>query len=231
VALTTSVIPVRPGVDDVDSAILRTVSAGCRDAEQLAVDYRDRNGRVTERRLLPYRVVSIGRRWYLVAQDARRAEWRTWRVDRIVKAESTGHRFSIGDPPDAVAMVQSSITTAPYRYQAKVELFAPVQVIAAKVPPTVAVLEAIDERTTLITTGADEPDALVFHIGMLDVDFRVIEPDSLRARMDRARPAVLGVRHHPVTRAGNIEGTRGVGHDAARCDNGDKSTTRGVDDA
>ncbi len=98
-------------------------------------------------------------------------------------ADPTGHRFAIGDPPDAVELVQRSITTAPYRYQATVELASPIEVIAAKVPPTVAVLEAIDEHTTSITTGADTLDAIVFHIGMLDVDFRVIAPESLRERM------------------------------------------------
>jgi predicted DNA-binding transcriptional regulator YafY len=201
VALTTSVIPVQPSVDDVDSAILRVVSAACRDAEQLAVDYRDRNGRVTERRLLPYRVVSIGRRWYLVAQDARLPEWRTWRVDRILSADPTGHRFTVVDPPDAVELVQRSISTSPYRHQAKVELHAPVEVIAARVPPSVAVLEALDERTTMLTTGAESLDAIAFHIGMLDVDFRVIEPDALRGRMDQLAARLVG----------NIEGDRGVG--------------------
>jgi predicted DNA-binding transcriptional regulator YafY len=184
VALTTSVIPVQPSVDDVDSAILRTVSAACRDSEQLAVHYRDRYGRASERRLFPYRVVSIGRRWYLVARDARQPEWRTWRVDRISSAEPTGHRFAVDEPPDAVELVQRSISTSPYRYQATVELDAPVEQIAAKVPPSVAVLEAIDERTTRMTTGADDLDSIAFHIGMLDVDFRVLEPAALRVRMD-----------------------------------------------
>lgn len=183
VASTTSVIPVQRSTAAVDSAILRVVSAACRDSEQVAVHYRDRNGRATERRLWPYRVVSIGRRWYLVAQDARLAEWRTWRVDRIVSVESTGHRFTVADPPDPVELVQRSISTSPYRYQAKVELDAPIEAIAAQVPPSVAVLESIDEHTTHITTGADTLDTIVFHIGLLDVDFRVIEPDALRVRM------------------------------------------------
>jgi predicted DNA-binding transcriptional regulator YafY len=142
--------------------------------------------------------VSIGRRWYLVARDARLPEWRTWRVDRISSAEPTGHRFAVDDPPDAVGLVQRSISTSPYRYQARVELEAPVEQIAAKVPPSVAVLEAIDDHTTLMTTGADDLDAIAFHIGMLDVDFRVLEPAALRVRMDelatRLRSGARAVR-------------------------------------
>jgi len=158
------------------------------------VDYRDRHGRSTERRLLPYRVVAIGRRWYLVAKDVRLPEWRTWRVDRIVSAEPTGHRFAVGEPPDAVDLVQRSITTAPYRHQARAELHAPLEQLAAKVPASVAVLEAIDEHTTLLTTGADNVDAIALHIAMLDVDFRVIEPDALITRMHELAARLLAGR-------------------------------------
>jgi len=184
IALTSTVVRVdSPTGDELDSAVLRTVSAACRASDELAVRYCDRNGTVSERRLLPYRVVSIGRRWYLVARDARKPEWRTWRVDRIESVTPTGHRFVVGDPPDAAALVQRSISTSPYRYQARVELDAPIGTIAERVPPTVALLEAIDEQTTLLTTGSDNLDSLVFHIGMLDVDFRVLEPSELRERM------------------------------------------------
>ena len=44
-------------------------------------------------------------------------------------------------------------------------------------------LEAIDEDTTLLTTGSDELDHLALHVAMLDVDFRVLEPAQLRTRM------------------------------------------------
>ena len=51
------------------------------------------------------------------------------------------------------------------------------------VPASVAVLEAIDDDTTLLTTGADQLDSLAIHIAVLDVDFRVLEPEALRTRM------------------------------------------------
>jgi predicted DNA-binding transcriptional regulator YafY len=183
IELSSTVIRVASPIDKVDSSILRTVSAACRASDELAVRYRDRAGRSSERRLLPHRVVSIGRRWYLVARDARKPEWRTWRVDRIESAATTGHRFIVGDPPDAVALVQRSISTAPYRHQARIELDAPVERIAELVPPSVGVLEAIDEHTTLLTTGADKLDHLALHVAMLDVGFRVLEPAQLRTRM------------------------------------------------
>jgi predicted DNA-binding transcriptional regulator YafY len=183
VQLSSTLIRVQPPIDDVDGAVLQTISGACRAHDELAVTYRDRNGRVTERRLLPYRVVSIGRRWYLVARDARLPEWRTWRVDRIGTVQRSGHRFQLTDPPDAVALVQRAISTSPYRHQARVELDAPAEHIARLVPPTVGVIEAIDEHTTLLTTGGDDLSALAFHIGLIGVPFRVVEPDELRVRI------------------------------------------------
>ncbi|MGD9996575.1 MAG: helix-turn-helix transcriptional regulator [Ilumatobacteraceae bacterium] len=181
--LSTAVIPVQAPIDDLDSAIVRTLVAACRDHEVVAVTYRDRHDRLTERRLHPYRVVNLGRRWYLVARDAQKPGWRTWRIDRVQRAAATGHRFELVDPPDAVALVQRSVSTAPYRHHARVRLEAPVEQVQRLVPPSVGVLEAIDEGSTLLTTGSDHLDAIAWHIGLLGVPFRVVEPDELRARM------------------------------------------------
>ena len=128
--------------------------------------------------------MSIGRRWYLVARDVRKPEWRTWRVDRIVEASPTGHRFLLADPPDAAAVVQRAISTAPYRHQARVELHAAVlTAVAERVPATVAV-HGGDRRAH---DAADEwcrrPRHLALHIGLLDVDFHAVEPVELRDRM------------------------------------------------
>ena len=97
--------------------------------------------------------------------------------------QATGHRVEIVDPPDPVAFVQAAITTAPYRHQARVELAAPVDEIAALVPPTVGHLEPVDEHTTILTTGADDVGLLAFHIVSLGVPFRVLESDALRERL------------------------------------------------
>jgi predicted DNA-binding transcriptional regulator YafY len=198
VQLSSTLIRVQSPIDDIDGAMLRTISSACRASDELAVTYRDRNGRVTDRRLLPYRVVSMGRRWYLVARDARLPEWRTWRVDRIAAARASGHRFELTDPPDAVSVVQRAVSTSPYRYQARVQLDASAEFIAAKVPRSVAVIESVDEHTCVLTTGSDDLDALALHIGLLGVPFRVVDPDELTVRIlaiaDRLRVGALASR-------------------------------------
>lgn len=169
--------------DPVDPDVLITLTRACRDGERLRAGYRDRHDRESERLLEPYRVVTTARRWYLVARDVERDEWRTLRVDRLQWVEPTGHRVQITDAPDPVALVQEAITTAPYRYQAEIELRAPLADVAGAVPPTVATLEAIDGATTLLTTGGDRLDWLALHLLALDVDFTVRRPPELMTQL------------------------------------------------
>jgi len=55
--------------DEVDHTVLLTVSTACRTPERIEMRYRSGVGEVTERRVEPYRVVNVDRRWYLVARD------------------------------------------------------------------------------------------------------------------------------------------------------------------
>jgi len=169
--------------EPVDARLLRVMSRACRSGERLAVRYRDRSGRETERRLEPFRVVSIGRRWYLVARDVDLGEWRTWRVDRVAEATATGHRFRLDDPPDPVALVQRAISVAPYRYTVRVEIGASVAEVEARIPPSVAVCERVDAHTALLTTGGDDLDVLALHVVLIGLPFRVLEPAAFVERL------------------------------------------------
>jgi predicted DNA-binding transcriptional regulator YafY len=173
--------------------VLVTITRACRDAERLRVRYRDSDGRESDRTLDPYRVVTTARRWYLVARDRDRNAWRTFRIDRMSDVVATGHRVEIVDPPDPVAFVQTAITTAPYRYWTRIEIDAPLADVSALVPPTVGSLEPADERTTILTTGADNLDLLVFHIVSLGFPFHVIEGDALRTRLREIADLIIRV--------------------------------------
>ena len=59
------------------------VAAACRARERLRFSYLSHDGSVTDREAEPYQLVNWGRRWYLVAFDVGRNDWRTFRVDRI----------------------------------------------------------------------------------------------------------------------------------------------------
>src|SRR5690349_1673026 len=72
------------GGPTVDAEALAVIASACRDDERLRFDYTARGQERTTRLVEPHRLVSLGRRWYLVAWDTERGDWRTFRVDRLV---------------------------------------------------------------------------------------------------------------------------------------------------
>ena len=89
--------------------------SACRDHEQIRFDYRRRDGDETSRLVEPHQLVSTGRRWYLVAWDVRRDDWRTFRLDRLERPRLAGVRCVPRPLPggDAAAFVAESIRTMP----------------------------------------------------------------------------------------------------------------------
>jgi predicted DNA-binding transcriptional regulator YafY len=186
------------GVDQVDAAALLVMAKAAADHERLRLAYVDREGRATERRVDPHRLVSTGRRWYLVAFDVDRADWRTLRVDRVSEVTATGHRFTLVDPPDAVAMVSRASGVAPYRHVAEAVVHADVAVVSAKVPPTVATVTPHPDGA-LLTVGADDLASLAGHLVSLDLPFEVLSPPALRALLLRAGQRLVAT-HGPTDR-------------------------------
>ena len=182
-ALAAATVRLPSGGEAVDHDVLLTVSAACRAGERLRVTYRDAKGRPSDRRIEPYRVVSVGRRWYLVAYDLDRSDWRTFRLDRVGDAVGTGHGVTLPNPPDAASFVHQAITTAPYPYQAQVLVHAPITEVERRIPAGVGMLEAVTDDITQLTAGADSVDYLVVEIGCLGFDFEVESPPELRARV------------------------------------------------
>ena len=165
----------------VNANVLAAIAAACRDRERLRFPYRDREGAKSTRTVEPYRLVHLGRRWYLVAWDAGREDWRTFRVDRIAPRISTDRRFTPRKLParDIGAYVSAAVSTARDRYQARVVLRAPLAEVAKRVPPSYGSLEAIDERSCLLRTGSDWLGGLAVYVAMIGVDFEVLEPPEL----------------------------------------------------
>ncbi|MEA2298201.1 MAG: hypothetical protein QOF77_1137 [Solirubrobacteraceae bacterium] len=130
-------------------------------------------------------LVNHGRRWYLVAWDRRRENWRTFRVDRLSAPAPTGVRFVPRSLPaeDAGAYVKQSITAAPNRYEALVTLYASAEEITSRVPPYWGSIEPIDAHTCAYRAGGDDLAWLALRIAMLGVDFDVHEPPELIAHL------------------------------------------------
>jgi len=180
----------------VDADVLVAIVHSCRDNEGIRFDYRRRDGEERSRHVEPHRLVSARQRWYLVAWDVDRDDWRTFRVDRLDRPRSTGVRFEPRVLPaaDAAAFVAQAIASIPSRHQVVVTLHAPLGVMAEQRWTSSAALEAVDEHRCRLRTGADSLEWFALSLGLLGVDFEVHEPAEL---IDHVR--TLAGRFHRST--------------------------------
>jgi predicted DNA-binding transcriptional regulator YafY len=193
-ALQASTVEVPAAGPTVDAGLLAAIAAACRDHLGLRFDYRDHDGSTTRRSVEPHRLVHDRGRWYLVAWDTDRRDWRTFRADRIRLRTPGGPRFTPREPPngDAVTHLLRGVGSATWRYRARVKVHAAAETLAGRLPPAVTV-EPVDERTCFVSVGSDTPQMLALYLGMLDADFEVGDApelaSQLRALADRYRRA------------------------------------------
>ncbi len=178
---------------------LITIAQACRDDERLQFRYRRRDGETAERAVEPHRLVSVGQRWYLVAWDVHRGDWRTFRIDRLEQPRTSGARFVQKPLPasDAATFVKESIGSMPVRYDARVTVHAPAAVVTARARwfghPAI---EAVDAATCTLRMSGDSIAGLGASVLLLEADFTVHEPPELAQwlggaarRVERALPA------------------------------------------
>jgi len=184
-ALHASVVPLARGGPTVDAHALAAIAAACRDNQRLAFGYRGNDGARTERQVEPAGLVHTGWRWYLVAWDLGRADWRTFRVDRIASEVTPGATFFPRPPPEGGlgVYVSRSVSLAPYPVHARVILHAPIAEMARKVSPSAGTLESLDARSCLLHAGAPSLDALAVWMSLLGVEFEIRDPPEARAHL------------------------------------------------
>lgn len=172
------------GQSPMDSGVLTTLALACRDSERLRFGYTAADGRGSERHTEPHRLVALGRRWYLVAYDLDRHDWRSFRVDRISAPSTDGSRFRPRELPaaDAADFVRSGVELAPRPYAIEVVVSAPADPVRERIGRW-SVVEAIDEHSCRVRMSGDSLEWPIMGLGMLDADFTVVEPEILRDRL------------------------------------------------
>ncbi len=178
----------------VDPQQLTVIAAACRDLECLRFAYRRRDGTASRREVEPHSLVNHGRRWYLVAWDRGRRDWRTFRLDRMARPPSPGARFTPRELPakDAASYVAHSISSMPNRFEAVVTLAAPFESIAGRIPAHWGTLARADRRSCRLRTGDDDLSWLALRIAMIGVDFHVHEPPELVEELRRLSSRLAG---------------------------------------
>ncbi|MEU5153722.1 WYL domain-containing protein [Glycomyces sp. NPDC021274] len=185
----------------VDAGVLTGIAEAVHRCEQLRFDYRDRAGAASRRRAEPHRLVYTERRWYLLAWDVDREDWRTYRADRIGLRTPNGPRFTPKEPPEeAVAHVLRGLGHAAWRHQAVIRLQAPVEQVAAMLPPGSGLLEPAGDAECLWRTGSDSLRDLTNYLTGLDLPFIVEAPQSLRDHLNGLAARYLAATASEKTR-------------------------------
>jgi predicted DNA-binding transcriptional regulator YafY len=186
----------------VDGPTLALLAAACRDRERLRFGYLDHSGAPSARAVEPQRLVNWGRRWYLLAWDVERDDWRTFRVDRIDRPTGVGLRFAERESPggDAAAYVRQGSKRAWAAFTVRLLVHAPAEAIAEKVGSAADSVEIRDDDHCLLTISAASPAVMAPWLGFLGCDFEVLDsPTSATGAADLT--AELRTLAHRFTRA------------------------------
>jgi predicted DNA-binding transcriptional regulator YafY len=187
---------------EIDPATLTALAACIRDEHYLRFDYAiptgalmrgAGSGRTSDLPMLaePYRLVSWQRYWYLVARDET-GDWRTYRVDWMSLRMATGRRYQPRPMPadDYTDFVLRDVATTGWKVHARITVFAPAQEVLSRIHAAVGIVESVDDRTSVLVTGADSLEIIAVYIGMLGLDFHVDGPPALLTHLES-----LGTRY------------------------------------
>ncbi|MFI2434272.1 helix-turn-helix transcriptional regulator [Streptomyces sp. NPDC018693] len=151
--------------------------------ERLRFAYRAKDGTESRRLTEPYRLVSTGRRWYLVAYDLGREDWRTFRVDRVREPFATGARFTPREVPEggeAEYLRRSIRGPERYDYEFDVEFEASADAVAERLPGLFGRPEEVTEGRCRLRGVTSEPVTwMAVRLAMTGHDFTVRAPEEL----------------------------------------------------
>lgn len=177
-----------------EPGLLAALAAACVAREKIRFGYASARGTPTRRLAEPKRLVAAGRRWYLVAYDLDRADWRTFRVDRIDALHRTGSRVperELPDGQDAAAYVAHALGAGPGGCRAELIVHAPIERAAEGVPASLGVLERLDEHRCRLRTAVDSPAYLAFRIAALRLDYTLVGPPEIVPHLRRIAERAL----------------------------------------
>ncbi|MFC4851944.1 helix-turn-helix transcriptional regulator [Actinophytocola glycyrrhizae] len=178
-----------------DLGVIGALAAAAHGRHDVRFTYRGRRGEVMERHVEPYRQVLLDRRWYLLAWDLGRADWRTFRVDRVASVAVAGSTFAPREPlPNTV------VHRAEEGPRGVVRFDAPVAEVSPRLHAGSGVLEAVGEHSCRYTSPPEDWAWLAAVAAMVGVPYWVESPPELVAETERlaGRAARAAAPRSPV---------------------------------
>lgn len=194
-----------------DVTVLTTIALAARDTDTLEFAYQGIRSEPGQRTAQPHHIVNFEHRFYLVAWDTDRGDWRTFRIDRITAPRCIGRRFAARRLPidDPLEFVRSQFGTVPATYRVHATVYAP----AARIREEIAhygVVEQVDDESCEVFIAAESIDWAVFCLCALDDPFLIHGPpeatDHVRRWADRLHRAVAGPTEAANTTTAPLQG-------------------------
>jgi predicted DNA-binding transcriptional regulator YafY len=169
----------------VDPGQLTSVAIAVSARERVRFTYVANENVASKRHVEPVQLVALGRRWYLLAFDVERDDWRTFRLDRVSSAMATGARFAPRVPPggDAAAFVTRQMYDTAPTFSARAILRLPVELARARLADFAGELVALDDGSCSWRSAEDTVEYLGFRLTSLGCEFVVEGPEELVAHL------------------------------------------------
>jgi predicted DNA-binding transcriptional regulator YafY len=162
-ALASHVQPQSPTAPPVSHDLIGSLALSCRDSERIRFHYIAADGVESRRLVEPHSLVAAVRTWFLVCWDVERADWRTFRVDRISELFATRVRFAPRELPggDAAEFVSRTVRTLRRSVHAEVEIRMPLAAVRAALGRWGEAALALDDETTVWPIEAESREHLL----------------------------------------------------------------------
>jgi predicted DNA-binding transcriptional regulator YafY len=170
-----------------------TLARACATRTTTTFGYIDQRGAASRRQVEPVRLLHANRRWYLVAYDTDRDDWRTFRLDRLSDVDATSERFFERAGPDPAELLERTIPADSFTFQATVHVECSADEARQRVPRSIASITSSGEHCTLLI-GTDDVPWLARYLLGLPWSFEVVEPPRLRSEV-RTITRAISVRH------------------------------------
>lgn len=174
---------------EVEASVLGAIAQAIRDSERIRFAYTARGGaaagELARRHVEPHQLVTVGRRWYLLAFDLERADWRSFRLDRLTDPLGTKSLFRRREIPggDAAAYVRAGLTGRVPGHRLVTVVQAPAAEVEQRIGRWTTVVDLGDGRCRVVAEARDV-GFLLLGMGLVDAPFAVEEAGpKVRAAM------------------------------------------------
>lgn len=158
------------------------LAAACADRRVARFVYARADGVESDREVEPHGVTLSGGRWYLVAHDRGRGDWRTFRVDRVASPITLGGGFVPRQAPadDLGEWVVAGHAAHRWPLEGRVVYAVPAEALRARVPERYATVEAIDPDTSRLVVTGSSWESMAAWLAVLGAPLAVEGPEALR---------------------------------------------------